>query len=112
MTSFSRVSTYTLYYGEETKAPVKYTMFGYNSLFGSHYDEYVVQYKSFQPNTAKASAFDKPRIPCGSFPGPGVSARAQLSSMRRGFPSTMTGDKSTHDPSFRQFATRFGKSYG
>lgn len=32
----------------KTNFPVKYHMMGYNNLQGSHYDEYVVEYRSYK----------------------------------------------------------------
>ena len=32
-----------------TAVPVRYEMFGYDSLLGSHYDKYYIDYNNFQP---------------------------------------------------------------
>lgn len=48
-------------------------MLGYNTLFGSHYDEYKVSYRNYQPNPQILSdTFDvASNFSCRSFPGPG-----------------------------------------
>ena len=42
-TSYGRNSTYTMYVDDEMH-PVRYEMHGYNTLFGSHYDKYYLDY--------------------------------------------------------------------
>jgi len=37
-------STYTYYINAENKHPVHYEMFGYDTLIGSHFDKYFVDY--------------------------------------------------------------------
>lgn len=52
--------------------PVHYEMKGYNTLLGSHYDKYIVEYKEFSPQV-DPKVFSLPEgMPCGGFPGPGV----------------------------------------
>lgn len=35
---------------EEPATPLHYEMMGYNTLLGSHYDKYLVDYREFSPN--------------------------------------------------------------
>ncbi|TRZ00462.1 hypothetical protein DNTS_033225 [Danionella cerebrum] len=52
--------------------PQHYEMMGYNTLLGSHYDKYIVDYSDFSPEVDK-EIFNLPGgMSCGNFPGPGV----------------------------------------
>ncbi|XP_070555832.1 digestive cysteine proteinase 1-like [Ptychodera flava] len=69
-----KTSTYTMYIlpGENPK-PIQYEMMGYDSLLGSHYDKYFVDYMYYDTAPIDRSVFevsDKSR--CGDFPGPGL----------------------------------------
>lgn len=49
-------------------------MYGYDSLFGSHYDKYYVDYEVFQAGPVPDSQFSVPiNDTCDGFPGPGVA---------------------------------------
>ncbi|XP_076276388.1 C1 family peptidase 26-29-p isoform X3 [Lasioglossum baleicum] len=52
--------------------PIKYEMKGFNSLLGSHYDHYYLNYDSFTPMKPNADVFEiTENLTCVSFPGPG-----------------------------------------
>nr|BAF94153.1 26,29 kDa proteinase-like cysteine protease [Plautia stali] len=52
--------------------PVRYEMRGYNSLLGSHYDHYYLDYNSFSIEQPQDDIFKlKSNVSCGGFPGPG-----------------------------------------
>ncbi|XP_064624536.1 digestive cysteine proteinase 2-like [Lineus longissimus] len=73
--SFGRKSVYTMWVDKKTQSPVRYIMMGYDSLLGSHYDKYVIDYKNFN-NKDKISptTFAPPKgMTCGGFPGPGAA---------------------------------------
>jgi C1A family cysteine protease len=96
-TTAGRVSSYTLYVNANTGVPVQYHMLGYNTLTGSHFDEYVVDYLEYTPGGANATVFDAPDMTCGGYPGPGASVRR------------------LHDPTAlhaRMFPSRSGAEYG
>lgn len=59
---YSRSSTYTFYTtSSEPIVPVQYVMMGYDSLLGSHYDKYIVEYTFFDDHTPlKESDFAVP----------------------------------------------------
>jgi len=58
----------------ETGIPIKYEMKGYNTLLGSHYDHYYLQYDWFSSEQISQDIFNVPEsMVCGSFPGPGAS---------------------------------------
>lgn len=62
-TMYTRSNTYTFY--TETAAPfkpVQYVMQGYDSLLGSHYDKYIVDYSFFDDQASfPDSNFDIPK---------------------------------------------------
>ena len=45
-----KTSTYTLWVAKSGGAPIRYEMMGYDSLIGSHYDKYIIDYDSYQGN--------------------------------------------------------------
>ena len=47
LTIFPQTSTYTWASSVSDGRPVRYEMMGYDSLLGSHYDKYYVDYKTF-----------------------------------------------------------------
>ncbi|MCY5962414.1 hypothetical protein OV760_29050, partial [Salmonella enterica subsp. enterica serovar 1,4,[5],12:i:-] len=53
--------------------PVRYEMKGFNSLLGSHYDHYYLDYEDFSNESPSDDVFQvNPNVTCGGFPGPGV----------------------------------------
>jgi C1A family cysteine protease len=70
-----KVGVYTFSVAATTGVPVQYSWVGYDNLFGSHFDQYVVDYEQFIPGvgTFNQTTFDKPSMTCGGFPGPGFS---------------------------------------
>ena len=54
-----KMSVYTVFISQSTNIPVYYMMDGYNTLTGSHYDEYRVDYGVISTNFSK-SVFDAP----------------------------------------------------
>jgi hypothetical protein len=50
-------STYTYYINVETKHPVHYEMFGYDTLIGSHFDKYTIDYYNYDENPIDSSLF-------------------------------------------------------
>lgn len=76
-----KVNKYTMWlrYEELPKAPatkvvvpVRYEMKGYNSLLGSHFDHYYLEYDDFSFDSPSAEVFKIPaNMTCTAFPGPG-----------------------------------------
>lgn len=87
-TVLDSTSTYDLYVSRSTGMPVRYTMQGYDSLIGSHYDLYVVDYinVTLSDQGWPSTLFDKPMDQCGNFPGPGVAHMNPVAEMRSYFP--------------------------
>ncbi|XP_050527447.1 digestive cysteine proteinase 1 [Daktulosphaira vitifoliae] len=69
-----KVSKYImwLYRMDSEVYPLRYEMKGFNSLFGSHFDHYIVVYRSYDPSKPDPSIFNVEEIQCESFPGPGI----------------------------------------
>nr|XP_034314360.1 uncharacterized protein LOC105346357 [Crassostrea gigas] len=80
MTHGKKKNTYTMWVDSKTSAQVRYEMMGYDTLLGSHYDKYYLDYSNFQNKTLNASVFDYTSfgLTCSGFPGPGVSERRVL----------------------------------
>ena len=69
-----RDNNYTLLVRKDNGFPVVLHFVGYDRLFGSHYDEYVILYKTFVPGV-DPSVFDiEKEYSCIPFPGPGVAS--------------------------------------
>ncbi|KAL3869090.1 hypothetical protein ACJMK2_041816 [Sinanodonta woodiana] len=66
---------YTMWVQSDNGQPIRYEMMGYDTLLGSHYDKYIIDYSGFD-NTVKipVTQFEVPsNMTCGGFPGPGVA---------------------------------------
>jgi C1A family cysteine protease len=58
--------------GTKIAIPVRYEMNGYNSLLGSHYDHYYLDYDSFDSDPIPDDIFKlDSNMTCSAFPGPG-----------------------------------------
>uniref|UniRef100_A0A2M4AIZ6 Putative cathepsin l n=1 Tax=Anopheles triannulatus TaxID=58253 RepID=A0A2M4AIZ6_9DIPT len=63
--------------------PVRYEMKGYNTLLGSHYDHYYIDYESYDHQDIPEDVFEvKITDPCVSFPGPGNGHYATFNPMQ------------------------------
>ncbi|KAL5022008.1 hypothetical protein ScPMuIL_001163 [Solemya velum] len=73
-------NVYTMWVNNGTKAPVRYEMMGYDTLIGSHFDKYLLDYTGFQMNAnISMSIFSIPgNLTCGGFPGPGAAQTVVL----------------------------------
>jgi len=82
-TKGSKVNKYTMWIrykkspnirGLKVPVPVRYEMKGYNSLLGSHYDHYYLEYDWYSVDTPSPDVFKvADNMTCTSFPGPGVN---------------------------------------
>lgn len=82
-TKGSKVNKYTMWIrykkspniqGLKVPIPVRYEMKGYNSLLGSHYDHYYLEYDWYSVDTPSPDVFKvADNMTCTSFPGPGVN---------------------------------------
>lgn len=59
-------------------------MYGQDTMFGSYFDKYYLDYNGYIPQALDDSIFNVPiNDTCGSFPGPGVdSNRIHFNPMR------------------------------
>lgn len=77
-----KINRYTLYVDSQTLHPVFYEMLGYNSLLGSHFDEYKLYYTIFAEDFP-VDVFNIPTdMKCSGFPGPGHEARIVANPMK------------------------------
>lgn len=61
--------------GVSVATPQHYEMMGYNTLLGSHYDKYLIDYSDFSPRTDPKDFSLPDGMGCGPFPGPGAEHR-------------------------------------
>jgi len=106
-----KTNTYDFYVDSSSAAPVRYQMFGYDTLLGSHYDQYILDYITYEPMTFTNGDghFEHPVLNCGDFPGPGASMNP-MDEVTMHFPAA----KSTLpdvSAEYNQFMTKYGKSY-
>ena len=73
-----RLNKYTMYLkidsDTQTAMPVQYEMKGFNTLLGSHYDHYYLEYLKFnsaKPDPKVFEDYDE-TVTCHGFPGPGI----------------------------------------
>lgn len=103
-------NTYTFYVDQKTGNPLYYEMIGYDSLLGSHYDRYYVEYYNFDTSEVSPTVFDIPKsLNCGGFPGPGDAARHRvLANPMREF---IHQDETHVHHEFNEFKDANGKKY-
>lgn len=79
-TRFGRGNNYTFYVSVADSRPIRYTMMGYDSLLGSHFDEYNLTYIELRQGSqfVPDSQFQHPNMTCGPFPGPGNGLSASV----------------------------------
>jgi len=107
--TLGKVSTYNFYVNRDTGAAVRYQMMGYDSLIGSHYDLYQLDYTNLTSVGAfPAGTFDQPARQCGSFPGPGVSHMNALEEMDGYFPGDIESDELI-SPEYADYLEAHGK---
>ncbi|KAG6457108.1 hypothetical protein O3G_MSEX010113 [Manduca sexta] len=96
--------------GDPVPIPVRYEMKGFNSLLGSHYDHYYLDYESFDVDEIDPSVFnfDDGTMKCTSFPGPGVNHLATFNPMKEFVHPVYLGH--VHHE-FGRFKTKHNKHY-
>ncbi len=58
--NYTRANTYTMFVEAATGKPKRYEMHGYNTLTGSHYDKYYLDYSDMNTNFSSDEVFKKP----------------------------------------------------
>lgn len=108
-----KTSVYNFYSNAADDTPVQYVMMGYDSLIGSHFDLYRLDYISFKqgPATVQPSLFQEPSPNCGGFPGPGFYVNPMTDLLH--FLSPAAGlDLHNSDmihPAYRTYLLAYGK---
>lgn len=89
--------------------PVRYEMKGYNSLLGSHYDHYYLEYEGFSVDKIDSAIFKvDANMSCVSFPGPGDRHIYTFNPMKE----FMHPATDWHvDFEFGKFSTKHNKTY-
>lgn len=83
-------------------------MIGYDTLLGSHYDRYYIEYYNFNTDEISPSVFAiTTSLKCRDFPGPGAKNRASVNPMREFIHS----DDSHVHQEFTNFQKNHGKKY-
>ncbi|MBN3301917.1 CFAD protein, partial [Amia calva] len=104
-------NTYTLWVSNSTEGsafPLHYEMMGYNTLLGSHYDKYEVDYTEFR-SSADPQDFVLPEgMTCGAWPGPGLEHRILANPMQE---LIHTSSKGHAHQLFGHFKERFQRHY-
>ncbi|XP_055628092.1 digestive cysteine proteinase 1 [Toxorhynchites rutilus septentrionalis] len=89
--------------------PVRYEMKGYNTLLGSHYDHYYLDYDSYEHQDIPADVFDVQTIdPCVGFPGPGNGHYTTFNPMQE---FIHPRSEEHLDNEFSRFKNKHSKSY-
>ncbi|XP_004073923.1 digestive cysteine proteinase 1 [Oryzias latipes] len=109
-------NTYTLWVAKSerdgrkgTAVPLHYEMMGYNTLLGSHYDKYLVDYKDFSTHL-DPKVFSLPEgMSCGGFPGPGVEHHMLANPMKEIIHTSSSGHS---QKMFGHFKEKFQRQYG
>lgn len=95
--------------------PIRYEMMGYDTLLGSHYDKYILDYDDYEVGDIPDKMFDIPKdisSPCGDFPGPGAGKRHSASRMLvNPMREYIHGDTTHVDPMFSAFTKDHGRDY-
>jgi C1A family cysteine protease len=78
--NLNKTNYYTFYLDVSDNTPVQLYLYGYDFVFGSHPDIYIMDFDSYVPSIENASVFDEPTI-CrtNTAQNPGVFYRARAS---------------------------------
>ncbi|XP_063237823.1 digestive cysteine proteinase 1 [Bacillus rossius redtenbacheri] len=92
----------------EEPIPVRYEMQGYNTLLGSHYDHYYLEYEWFTPGKPDPEVFSiEANLTCTDYPGPGDQHVYTFNPMRE----FVHGYDAHVDAAFDDFTAAHGKDY-
>ncbi|XP_029299280.1 digestive cysteine proteinase 1 [Cottoperca gobio] len=93
---------------DESATPLHYEMMGYDTLLGSHYDKYLVDYKEFSTHV-DPKVFSLPEgMSCGEFPGPGVEHHMLANPMKDLIHTSASGHSQRM---FDYFKDKFQRQY-
>ncbi|XP_031595963.1 digestive cysteine proteinase 2-like [Oreochromis aureus] len=94
--------------GKDTPIPIHYEMMGYNTLLGSHYDKYLVEYKEFSTEVNPKVFLLPEGMSCGGFPGPGVEHHMLANPMKDLIHTSASGQSQRM---FSHFKDKFQRQY-
>ncbi|KAJ5077270.1 hypothetical protein M0811_00590 [Anaeramoeba ignava] len=104
---FNKTNVYNFYVDTSSGQPIQYHMLGYDVVFGSHFDEYVLDYYTYIPNYVDPNAFTLPSIcdhPHNNIPHQfGRNSRL----LKKLFPTI----PSKPDSLFESFMKKYSKNY-
>jgi len=110
VTDLNVTAVYNMYVNPSNNYPVQLVLNGYDFVFGSHPDIYIMNYDVYRPNWVNASVFTEPELcqnTSTSFHSvsAGIRAKALLGKL-----SIVSPPKDLHDP-FRKFMFKHKKVY-
>lgn len=105
-TNNHRTNIYTMYV-DSKGYPVRFDMQGYNTILGSHFDQYRIEYYNFQEGVNDRTAYSAPSI-C---PSRGLTAEELSEHAITDRYSILINSMMSPRKSFGSFASRFGKTY-
>ncbi|KAL9979919.1 hypothetical protein ACROYT_G008438 [Oculina patagonica] len=108
MTQQHKVNTYTVTVTVDAEYPVHYEMLGYDTLLGSHYDKYEVEYRDYSPQMPPPDTFEIKDMTCKGFPGPGVMSKLLANPMQEFIEPD--GQEKVHEL-FEHFLIKHPKKY-
>jgi len=106
-TSYHRTNIYTMYVDASTNAPVRFDMKGYNIILGSHFDQYRIEYLTFEEDVNDRTAYAVPSI-CSARNLSEEELKGKAYHDRYG---TIINSMMTPRKSFNDFAAKYGKTY-
>jgi C1A family cysteine protease len=114
-TENNKDNSYVLGVNAKDMTPKYLTFTGYDRVFGSHYDQYVINYDTFVPGKPDSGVF-KVSNPekCTGFPGPGDSPMAEslFFEILGADEPYSRGSQTRHiDTAFDSFRDRYNKKY-
>ncbi|KAK3091873.1 hypothetical protein FSP39_023296 [Pinctada imbricata] len=103
-------NTYSMWVDPANNSPKRYEMMGYDTLLGSHYDKYYLDYMNYNDKVPiKNTSFSIPtNMTCGDFPGPGAKVHHVLINPMREY---MHRFDLHVEEMFQQFKDKHSKMY-
>ncbi|KAI4467184.1 cysteine protease family c1-related [Holotrichia oblita] len=99
----------TKHKGEINPIPVRYEMKGFNSLLGSHYDHYYLEYDNYDTSDIAPETFQiEAGMTCSAFPGPGAGHVYTFNPMRE-FVHPISDSHLSFE--FHKFTRKHGRVY-
>ncbi|XP_050671601.1 digestive cysteine proteinase 1 [Leptidea sinapis] len=116
MTVGDKINKYTMWVkyrkslrGDSVPIPVRYEMKGYNTLLGSHYDHYYIEYENYNIDDIDQNIFKvDANMKCTSFPGPGTKHYITFNPMKE---FVHPVHDTLLDDEFSRFKSKHNKQY-